>query len=78
MEFMYWIIFRVVSSGVYRVIVVVIYRKMEKKKVLGVVDNWLDGGIECNVLFIIDGKGGDVFEEFWNCCLIWLEDELLF
>ncbi len=39
-------------------------------------DNWPDGGIECNVLFTIDGKGGDVSEELWNRCLTRLEDEL--
>ncbi len=39
-------------------------------------ENWPDGGIECNVLFTIDGKGGDVSEELWNRCLTRLEDEL--
>ena len=67
---------RVVSPGAHRVTAVVIHRKSEKKKVPGAVDNWPDGGIECNVLFTIDGKGGDVSEELWNRCLTRLEDEM--
>lgn len=34
------------------------------------------GGIECDVLFMDFGKGGDVSEDLWNRCLTRLEDEL--
>ena len=67
-EFIHLVIPRVVSPGTHRVTAVVIHRKSEKKKVPGAVDNWPDGGIECNVLFTIDGKGGDLSEELWTNC----------